>query len=106
MKEEIGLYEEGHRLRAKLPSEIDHHAARFLRERIDRKLFEVHPEVLVLDFSEVRFMDSSGIGLILGRAAIAEEQGACVQVVGVTERLERLLLLSGVDKMKNVTVRR
>ena len=106
MKEEIRMLEEEHRLRAVLPGEIDHHAARFLREKIDKKMFEQHPEVLLLDFSEVKFMDSSGIGLILGRAQIAREMGASVQVTGLSPRLERLILLSGVEKMKNVTVRR
>lgn len=106
MNEEIRMFEEEHRLRAVLPGEIDHHAARFLREKIDKKMFEQHPEVLLLDFSEVKFMDSSGIGLILGRAQIALEMGASVQVTGLSPRLERLILLSGVEKMKNVTVRR
>lgn len=106
MNEDIRIYEEEHQLRAVLPGEIDHHAARFLRERIDRKLFEDHPDVLLLDFSEVKFMDSSGIGLILGRAQIAMEMGSTVQITGLSPRLERLILLSGVEKMKNVTVRR
>ncbi len=106
MNEEIRMFEEEHKLRAVLPGEIDHHAARFLREKIDKKMFEQHPEVLLLDFSEVKFMDSSGIGLILGRAQIALEMGASVQVTGLSPRLERLILLSGVERMKNVTVRR
>ncbi len=106
MNEEIRMFEEEHKLRAVLPGEIDHHAARFLREKIDKKMFEQHPEVLLLDFSEVKFMDSSGIGLILGRAQLALEMGASVQVTGLSPRLERLILLSGVERMKNVTVRR
>lgn len=106
MNEEIRIYEEEHKLRAQLPGEIDHHAARTLREKIDKKMFESHPDVLLLDFSGVKFMDSSGIGLILGRAEIAMEMGATVQVVGLSPRLERLILLSGVEKMKNITVRR
>lgn len=104
MNEEVRISEEGHRLRVLLPGEIDHHAARFLREKIDKKMFEAHPEVLLLDFSEVKFMDSSGIGLILGRAQIALETGAAVQVTGLSPRLERLILLSGVEKMKNVSI--
>ena len=106
MNEEIRLQEEEHKLRAILPGEIDHHAARFLREKIDKKLFELHPDVLVLDFSEVKFMDSSGIGLILGRAEIAREMGGTVQIEGLSRRLERLILLSGVEKMKNISFTR
>ena len=106
MNEEIRLQEEEHKLRAILPGEIDHHAAHFVREKIDKKLFELHPDVLVLDFSEVKFMDSSGIGLILGRAEIAREMGGTVQIEGLSRRLERLILLSGVEKMKNISFTR
>ena len=52
-------------LTAKVRCEIDHHTARRMRSLIDERMFEVRPSMLILDFSEVRFMDSSGIGLIL-----------------------------------------
>ena len=54
-------------LTARISCEIDHHTASRLRARIDRELFVERPRMLYLDFSEVRFMDSSGIALILGR---------------------------------------
>ena len=58
----------GDTLVAYLSGEIDHHSAQYLRDEIDSLLQSRMPQTLILDFSEVSFMDSSGVGLILGRA--------------------------------------
>lgn len=47
--------------------DIDHHSAKEIRETIDFSLESSLPEILVLDFKDVTFMDSSGIGLVMGR---------------------------------------
>ena len=57
-------------LAAYLSGEIDHHAAQSLRREIDAQVDDRLPELLTLDFSGVTFMDSSGVGLILGRDQI------------------------------------
>ena len=54
-------------LAAYLTGEIDHHAAQALRREIDAQIDARMPELLTMDFSGVTFMDSSGVGLILGR---------------------------------------
>ena len=87
-----------------LNSEIDHHLAKGQREAIDTMLFRKKPSVLVLDFSRVRFMDSSGIALIIGRTDIAESLGCTVSVRGLSGTLKKLVKLSGVEKLKNLTV--
>lgn len=91
-------------LRAELYCEIDHHTAAELRERIDARMFEERPKLLVLDFCGVKFMDSSGLGLILGRAEVARALGASVRLTGLSEGLVRLLRLGGLDRVKNLTV--
>ena len=58
----------GDTLLAYLAGEIDHHAAQSLRLQIDEQIAACLPSELVLDFGGVEFMDSSGVGLILGRA--------------------------------------
>ena len=88
-----------------LPSEIDHHAAKPIRERMDTKLFEYSPKVLIMDFSAVSFMDSSGIGLILGRAAKAEQIGAKVNVIGLCTSLRRLICMSGMERIANIEIK-
>ena len=69
-------------------------------------LFRYRPEVLVLNFSEVHFMDSSGIGLIIGRSEVASAVGAKVKLEGLSERLLRLVRLSGLEKISGLLVQR
>ena len=91
-------------LTAYIKCEIDHHTARKMRERIDEKLFEFKPEILIIDFSDVKFMDSSGLGLVLGRCERAESVGARVRLTGMSSPIYRLMRLCGIEKIKNLTV--
>lgn len=90
-------------LSARINCEIDHHTASRLRSKIDREMFAVRPQVLCLDFREVRFMDSSGIALILGRVETASAIGARVHLDGLSVPLFKLVRLSGIEKIKNLT---
>ena len=91
-------------LTARLYCEVDHHKARRLREQMDREIFLARPRLLVLDFSIVGHMDSSGIGLILGRAECMDSIGGRVFLEGLNGTMRRLVRLSGVDRVPNVTV--
>jgi stage II sporulation protein AA (anti-sigma F factor antagonist) len=102
IKEDLRLVKDASGLRAVLMGEIDHHCAKRIRERIDTEIFSVKPEVLVLDFSRVRFMDSSGIALIIGRAELCGEFGIGVRLSGLSDNLKKLIRLSGVDKISNI----
>ena len=101
---ECEIIKNGKRLIAKITCEIDHHTAKSIREAIDTSLNNGF-SVLELDFSGVSFMDSSGIGLIIGRAAKAEEIGASIDVTGLSPRLRRLVCMSGVERLSNIYVR-
>ena len=79
--------------------EIDHHAARSLREEIDRLLFKYRPKTLVLDFSSVRFMDSSGLGLIMGRYALMQKLSGEFSISNPSDRVLRVFELSGLGKI-------
>ena len=103
-KEIVAFSYTGYTLSAKISCEIDHHTAGRLRARIDRELFLARPRVLCLDFDEVRFMDSSGIALILGRVESAGAVGARVHLVGLSPTLFKLVRLSGIERIKNLTV--
>ncbi len=102
--DKIKFLEEGEELFAYLAPEIDHHSARGMREEIDEMLFKLSPSALILDFSKVKFMDSSGIGLIIGRAEIARELECDVRLVGLSNMLRRIVKLSGIEKIKNITI--
>ncbi len=98
IKEESGL------LLAYLSCEIDHHVAKGIRDAIDAELIIKKPRILRLDFSAVDFMDSSGIGLIIGRADKAAAVGTTVEICGLSPRLCRLVRMSGVEKLKNLKI--
>lgn len=104
MKDEVIFTRDGGRLYATLTPEIDHHTARRIRQRIDERFFVEEPSALALDFGSVRFMDSSGIALILGRAEVARSRGATLEVRGLSPILMKLVRLSGVDRVENIRI--
>ena len=82
-----------------LTGEIDHHNARSIREAIDCSIQSNKPSLLRLDFSGVTFMDSSGIGLVMGRYRMMSLYGGRVRVVELPESLERIMKLSGLGAL-------
>lgn len=104
MESEVIILKKEDTLSVILPSEIDHHVAKPIREKTDTKLFEFLPKALVLDFSSVSFMDSSGIGFILGRAEVCEELGCRIRLKGLSRTLMKLVRLSGIEKIKNLSI--
>ena len=63
---------EGDVLTVEILGEIDHHSARPIREEIDRLLYLYRPKEMILSLAHVSFMDSSGLGLLMGRITLAE----------------------------------
>ena len=83
-------------LYAYLAGEIDHDAAQNLRIQLDDALLTRTPRTLVLDFGGVGFMDSSGIGLILGRPRCACTLGGALRIQHAPEQLRRVLRLANI----------
>ena len=84
----------GDTLYAYLAGEIDHDAAQHLRLCLDDALTCRAPRVLVMDFGGVGFMDSSGVGLILGRQRRAKALGGSIRVQHAPPQLRRVLALA------------
>lgn len=82
---------------AHLSGDIDHHSAAKLREAIDRMAESVLPQLLVLDFSGVGFMDSSGIGLIMGRYKLMQSMDGKLRVERASPQLKKLMSLAGLS---------
>ena len=89
-------------LTAYIRGEIDHHNAKNARRRIDRELEGNRPAELVLDLSGVSFMDSSGLGLILGRYTKAKELGVNFSVQNPTPATMKIISLAGGERMINI----
>lgn len=95
----LRLVTEEKQITALLGGEIDHHTAKYLREEIDGCAVRQKPERLLLDFREVTFMDSSGIGLVMGRYRLMQELGGELRVTGVPSHIKKVMRLSGLDKL-------
>ncbi len=82
-----------------LSGELDHHNAAPLRERVDAIIAKQHPEKLVLDFGGISFMDSSGIGFVMGRYKLMRAVGGELQVRGASARMEKVMRLAGLERL-------
>lgn len=83
----------------KLSGEIDHHSALPIRTKVDSAITMANPKQLILDFSKVSFMDSSGVGLVIGRYKKARAKNCRLIVQGLSARDEKMMKLSGLQKM-------
>lgn len=90
-------------LTARITGEIDHHSARWLRMDIDTAINDKRPELLKLDFSKVTFMDSSGVGLVMGRFKNMRSFGGKVRLINMPDYIQRVMLLAGMDKLVEVS---
>ena len=94
----------GNDMLCSIHGDIDHHNARMIRMQIDDELYKQRPRKLTLDLSRVEFMDSSGLGLILGRVERASSLRTSVRVTGLSPTLMKLVRLAGIERVKNLTV--
>ena len=104
MNKDVVFFEREGELIARIGCDIDHHSAKGMREKIDDKLFESRPHTLIIDFTSVSFMDSSGLGLILGRVERAGALQISVVLTGLSPTIMKLVRLGGLERVKNLTV--
>lgn len=89
----------GRTLLIHLGEDLDHHNAVYIRETADR-FMEKHPiQNVVFDFSGVEFMDSSGIGVVMGRYKQVNYVGGKVKVAGIGKNVDRIFQMSGLYKL-------
>ena len=82
-----------------LPNELDHHNAEDIRKNADKLIEENQIKCVIFDFKDTNFMDSSGIGVIMGRYKFVYLLGGEVWVVHVNERMKKILTMSGVTRI-------
>ena len=82
-----------------LHGEIDHHTAVSIRSDIDTVIYEKRPDKVVLDMTEIDFMDSSGLGLIMGRYALMQKIGGELTLRSPNERIFKILRLAGLERI-------
>ena len=82
-----------------ISGEIDHHNAAVLRLESDEVIQAKLAPNVRLDFNDVTFMDSSGIGFVLGRYRIVDSYGGNIEVVNLSGRLYSMMKLAGLEKL-------
>ena len=87
---------------ATLTGELDHHGAVAVRTLIDAEIARLSPTRTVLDLSELDFMDSSGLGLIMGRYALMQRLGGEFAVREPNERIMKIFKLAGLERMVKI----
>lgn len=95
----LDLTVEGKNLVVKFNGELDHHTAQQIREKIDEEYRRQKLQNIILDLKGLNFMDSSGIGLIMGRYKICLNNNGKLALIHVNSRLEKILKVSGIFKI-------
>lgn len=90
---------ENGRLIVALTGEIDHHCAKAYIQAIEGKIEAYTPEVCILDFQEVTFVDSSGIAVVINALRSMSRLGGKLQLAGIGQQPMRVFRASGIDKL-------
>lgn len=92
---ELNATRKGRQVKAMLIGELDHHNAERIREALDALIADPAINELVLDMSGVQFMDSSGLGVILGRYRVLSQRGGRLLLSAVPVSIDRIFRMSG-----------
>ena len=95
----VTIESSGNLVIAYLYGEIDHHTAVDIRDKIDNALSFIKPHHLILDFKNVTFMDSSGIGLVMCRYRLLMNFHASLEIRNVTKQTKKLMELAGLGSI-------
>ena len=83
-------------------TELDHHVATYIKENVDDIIMRKNIKNIIFDFQNIKFMDSSGIGVIIGRYKKIANAHGNVSVINMNPRVERVFNLSGMGKIIKV----
>ncbi|NCB93290.1 MAG: STAS domain-containing protein [Clostridia bacterium] len=86
----------------RMPKELDHHSAKDIRATADQMIREENINQVEFDFRDTDFMDSSGIGVIMGRYQNIRLLGGGVEATHVNERIYKILKMAGLTKLIGV----
>ena len=100
---ESKFYEKDKLLVFKITDEIDDHTVQMIRRKADYEMERYMPRKVIFDFDCVTFMDSAGIGLIIGRYKFANMIGAKLEVSNLTQSVKKIFEMSGILKLVPVT---
>ena len=100
---ETKFYEEDKLLVFKITEEIDALSVQKIRRRADYEIERYMPKKVIFDFNSVTFMDSAGIGLIIGRYKFAKMLGGTVELANLTSSIKKIFEMSGILRLIPIT---
>ena len=83
----------------KITEEIDHHTTQDIRRKADNEITRYMPRKVIFDFNQVTFMDSAGIGMLIGRYKVAKMLGSNIEMINVKPSIKKIFEMSGVLKI-------
>ena len=86
-----------------ITEEIDHHSTQIIRRKMDNEITRFMPRKVVFDFSKVSFMDSAGIGLLIGRYKLTKMLGGITEIKNTSKSIEKVLEMSGITRIIPIT---
>ena len=92
-------------LMIRLPEEVDHHRSAYIGEKADRFILNKEVKHVVFDFGDTKFMDSSGIGIIVGRYKKISCFGGRVYIIHADKQIRRILRMSGLEQIVEIMER-
>ena len=82
-----------------ITEELDHHTTEKIRRKMDNEITRFMPRKVMFDFSKVSFMDSAGIGLLIGRYKLIKMLGGMAEIMNTNKSIEKVLEMSGIVKI-------
>jgi stage II sporulation protein AA (anti-sigma F factor antagonist) len=96
---DVKLLRKGTTLVIRIMEDMDHHSAQYLRQKIDSEIIKSTVKNIIFDFSKVNFMDSSGIGIVVGRYKNIQKLNGRAAIVNANPKLMQIFEMSGVLKI-------
>lgn len=89
-------------LQIEFTEEIDHHSCEKIRKRLDYEIQRFMPKKVIMDFQKVTFMDSAGIGLVIGRYKVTSMYGGIMEINNVRPKIKKVFEMSGIHKIVTI----
>ena len=98
----VEFNKEDKKLIFKLTEDIDQHTVEKVRRKMDNEIKRYIPRKVVFDFSNISFMDSAGIGMVLGRYKLAKMLNGNLEIINVNKSMKKIFDMSGVSRIIDI----
>ena len=99
----VNYEKDGKVLRFEITEEIDHHWSEKIRRQADDEIERYIPKRVVFDFNKVTFMDSAGIGMLIGRYKVVKLLGGNLEMINVKPSIRKIFEMSGLPKIMKIS---